>query len=187
MSWKTGDGIRVFTRKDWGAKPPKTNYTPLGDLRSAVLHHGGPVGGPRWTFNAAAQTCRDWQAFHQGPQRGWNDIGYHYLVDGLGRLYEGRPVWALGAHVEQQNSHRVGINFMQDGRTHGLTFAQRRTLRKLMKTDHDRLKLPALRKLANHAGADFGVFGHREVPGQSTECPGNKMLADIHKIIKEFT
>jgi hypothetical protein len=185
MSWTTGDGIKVFTRDDWDARAPRGSYAALGDLRSAVIHHGGPVGAPRWTFEDAAKTCRDWQAFHQNTN-GWTDIGYHFLVDALGRLYLGRPVWALGAHVLSQNSHRVGINFMQDGRFHGLTFDQRKTLRKLMRIDHDRLKLPALRKLANHPGADWGVFGHREVPGQSTVCPGNLLLADVHKILREF-
>jgi hypothetical protein len=186
MSWKTGDGIKVFTRKDWGAKPPKAAYTPLGPLRSVVIHHGGPVGGPRWTFAKAAQTCRDWQAFHQGPQRGWNDIGYHYLVDARGRLYEGRPPTALGAHVLSQNTGRVGINFMQDGRSHGLTGGQRKTLRKLMRSGHERLGLPPLRNLAKHPGSEWGVFGHREVPDQPTECPGGLILADLHAILREF-
>jgi hypothetical protein len=187
MSWKTGDGIKVFTKADWGGKPPKGALSDLGPLRSAVVHHGGPVGGPRWTFASAAQTCRDWQAFHQGPQRGWLDIGYHILVDGLGRLYLGRPTDKLGAHVANQNTGRVGINFMQDGRSHGLTFMQRKTLRKLMRSEHDRLGLPALKDLANHPGSEWGVFGHRQVPGQATECPGDKIASDLSKILKEFT
>jgi hypothetical protein len=186
MSWKTGSGIRVYTRKDWGARAPKGPLAPLGQIRSAVVHHGGPVGSPRWTFKSAAQTCRDWQRFHQ-DSNGWTDIGYHYLVDGLGRLYEGRPPDRLGAHVAAQNTGRVGINFMQDGRTHGLTFMQRRTLRKLFRVQHDRLGLPALKDLAKHPGDDWGVFGHRQVPGQATECPGDKIAADLKKIIKEFT
>jgi hypothetical protein len=184
MSYKTGDGIKVFTRKDWGAKPPKIRGVDLGPLRTAVIHHGGPVGGPRWTFAKAAQTCRDWQAFHQNV-RGWNDIGYHFLVDARGRLYLGRPADELGAHVAQQNTGRVGINFMQDGRSHGLTRLQKRTLKKLFRSDHDRLGLPALHKLSNRPG-DFAVLGHREVPQQSTECPGPKILHDLHAIIKEF-
>jgi hypothetical protein len=185
MSWKTGDGIKVYTRKDWGAKPPKGRFGDLGPLRTAVIHHGGPVGGPRWTFAKAAQTCRDWQAFHQNT-RGWLDIGYHYLVDARGRLYEGRPPDALGAHVENQNTGRIGINFMQDGRTHGLTFLQRRTLRKLFRSEHKRLGLPALKTLANRPG-DFAVLGHKEVPGQATDCPGAAILHDLHVILKEFT
>ena len=186
MSWRTGDGIRVYTRADWGARPPKGPLAPLGQIRSAVIHHGGPVGAPRWTFAAAAKTCRDWQAFHM-DNNSWTDIGYHYLVDALGRLYTGRPVDKLGAHVLAQNTGRVGINFMQDGRSHGLTFMQRRTLRKLFRHEHKRLGLPALKDLVKHPGSEWGVFGHREVPGQSTECPGDLILRDLHTIIKECT
>jgi hypothetical protein len=184
VSWKTADGIKVFTRRDWGAKPPRNVLAPLGQIRSVVIHHGGPVGGPRWTFKAAAQTCRDWQAYHQNGH-GWSDIGYHYLVDARGRLYEGRPPDKLGAHVLAQNTGRVGINFMQDGRSHGLTWLQRRTLRKLFRVKHIKLGLPALKELAKHPGSEWGVFGHREVPGQSTECPGNLILRDLHTITKE--
>lgn len=186
MSWRTGDRIKVYTRDDWGARPPKGVYSNLGPIKSVVIHHGGPVGAPRWTFDAAAQTCRDWQAYHQ-DHNGWTDIGYHLLVDALGRLYVGRPTDKLGAHVLAQNTSRVGINFMQDGRSHGLTFMQRRTLRKLFRHEHKRLGLPALKDLANHPGSEFGVFGHREVPGQATECPGNLILSDLREIIREFT
>jgi hypothetical protein len=186
MSFKTADEIRVYTRDDWGARPPDGSYGPLGPLRSVVIHHGGPVGKPRMTFAEAAQTCRDWQAYHQNTN-GWTDIGYHFLVDGLGRMYAGRPVWALGAHVLGQNTGRVGINFMQDGRTYGLNKAQRVTLRKLFRKKHEALKLPAFKDLANHPGDDWGVFGHRQVPGQSTECPGDLIARDLKAILADYT
>jgi N-acetylmuramoyl-L-alanine amidase len=185
MSWKTGDGIRVYTRRDWGARLPKEKYSDLGPLRTAVIHHGGPVGGPRWTFKAAAQTARSWQDYHMDVN-GWADIGYHFLIDARGRIYLGRPPEALGAHVLKENTGRIGINFMQDGRFHGLTVLQMWTLRKLFRSDHDRLGLPALKRLANRPG-DFGVLGHREVPRQSTECPGREILIDLHRTIKDFT
>jgi hypothetical protein len=187
MAFWTGDLIRVYERNDWRARPPKGALSSLGPLRSVVIHHGGPVGGPRKTFSAGAQTCRDWQAFHQGPQRDWLDIGYHILVDARGRLYLGRPTDKLGAHVANENTGRVGINFMQDGRSHGLTRLQKRTLRRLFKSKHDRLGLPALKFLANHPGSEWGVFGHRDVPGQSTECPGDLIARDLKAILKEFS
>lgn len=187
MSFLTSDAIRVFTREDWDARPPRGAYGELGELRSAVIHHGGPVGKPRWTFGSASQTCRDWQAYHQDVH-GWLDIGYHILVDARGRLYLGRPRWALGAHVLAQNTHRVGINFMQDGRFYGLTWRQKRTLRKLFRRAHHQgLGLPALKDLINHPGDEWGVFGHRQVPGQATECPGDKIAADLAKIIRDFS
>lgn len=186
MSWKTGDGIKVFTRADWKARPPKGQLAPLGDMRSAVMHHGGPVGGPRWTFRAASETCRSWQNFHM-DNHGWLDIGYHILVDARGRLYLGRPTDRLGAHVLNENTGRVGINFMQDGRSHALTGLQKGTLRKLFRHEHTHLGLPALKDLVKHPGSEWGVFGHREVPNQSTECPGDLILADVHRIIREFS
>src|SRR5688572_30843097 len=95
----------------------------------ASIHHGGPVGKPRMTFRAAAKTWREWQAYHQG--KGWSDIGYNLGIDGLGRVYQGRPMWAVPAAVGGHNTGIPGINFMQDGRFHGLNVLQRRTLKVL--------------------------------------------------------
>jgi len=187
MSFQTADGIRVFRRADWGAKPPKGAYSRQPYKRSLVYHHGGDEGKPRPTFDAMAKTLRSWQAFHQGPQRGWLDIGYHFLMDGLGRIYVGRPSTAIGAHVLEENTGRLGLCFVQDGRRYGLTDDQEETVRKLFKGPHRLLGLPALKDLARHSGDDWGVFGHREVPRQATECPGDKIAADMHRIIRSFT
>lgn len=184
--FKTSDGIVVYTRSDWGARKPRAAYGQLGELRSVVYHHGGPVGKPRMTKRAAAATLRSWQAYHM-DSNGWADIGYHAAMDGKGRLYLGRPAWALGAHVFKENTGRFGLVFLQDGRYHGLTDPQERTVRKLFRVRHDRLRLPALKTLARHDGADWGVFGHREVPGQATECPGDLIAFDLKQIIKEWT
>jgi hypothetical protein len=183
MSFKTQDGIKVFTRGDWGARSPSGRYAPLGDLEKLVYHHGGPVGPPRMTFEHGAATCRDWQRFHM-DSNGWMDIGYHLLMDGLGRLYTGRPAWALGAHVALNNTSNLGLNYMQDGRFHGLTDQQKDTTEKLFRRRHGRLGLPALKSLASRPG-EFGVFPHRFFGG--TECPGDLIDRDLKRIIANFT
>ncbi len=56
----------------------------------------------------------------RGNGRRWSDVGYHFLVDGGGHIYQGRryeeakplealPKLALGAHVKRQNSGKIGI------------------------------------------------------------------------------
>lgn len=180
----TKDRILVYERRDWGAAPPRGGYLTQPYLRSLVYHHGGPVGKPRMTKAAAASTVKSWQAYHQ-LNNGWIDIGYHMLMDGLGRLYLGRPVTALGAHVAEQNTGRVGLCFMQDGRFYGLTWGQKRTMRKLIRVRHDKLGLPALKDLYSHPGSDWGVWGHDEVPGQSTECPGSLIKSDVRRLLRE--
>ena len=41
--------------------------------------------------------------------RGWSDIGYHYLIDRDGSIAAGRPLERVGAHVQGHNTGSVGI------------------------------------------------------------------------------
>jgi hypothetical protein len=168
--------LRIFSRARVGLKPPKGAYADRGTLTHVSIHHGGPVGGPRYSFAAAAETWRSWQHYHQ-INNGWLDIGYHFGVDAFGRLYEGRPVNALPAAVGGHNTGSLGIVFLQDGRYHGLTLLQRRTLRRLFNRGIPSRGIPPLRDLARDPRDGVGVFGHKEYSGHGTnECPGELIL-----------
>jgi len=182
MAFTTSAGLIVYERSDWGALPPKDDYT-RHSVFAAVYHHGGPVGGPRYTKKSAVATVKEWQRFHMGPERGWDDIGYHLLFDGLGRAYLGRPWWAVGAHVARQNTGRIGINYMQDGRHYGLTLGQKRSTKLLIQHGIPKIGFPALKTFINDPRQLAGVWGHDEVPGQSTECPGNALRASMKPLI----
>lgn len=41
--------------------------------------------------------------------RGWSDIGYHFLINFEGNIDIGRPVIKSGAHVKGRNSHSIGV------------------------------------------------------------------------------
>ena len=47
------------------------------------------------------------EAWHKA--KGWTAIGYHYVIKRDGALQLGRPLEAIGAHVEGFNSHSVGV------------------------------------------------------------------------------
>src|SRR5688572_13161772 len=110
MATYLNNGLVGFTRQRIGLRPPRQSYT-RHKIRGVSIHHGGPVGGARMTFGQASRTWREWQAYHQG--KGWSDIGYNLGVDGLGRVYQGRPMWAVPAAVGGHNTGIPGINFMQ--------------------------------------------------------------------------
>lgn len=179
MSFTTDAGLIVYEREDWHARQPTSGYSSRGNLFHASIHHGGPVGAPRETFDAAAQTCRDWQRYHQ-DSNGWIDIGYHFLFDARGRAYEGRPPWALPAAVGMHNTGQISFNFMQDGRYYELTAAQRGSLKVLFEHGIPRLDVPPLKRLVTHAGDKWGVFGHNEYSGHaSNACPGTKIATHL--------
>ncbi len=160
---KLSNGIQLASRASAGLRTARDSHV-AGVLRIASIHHGGPVGAPPLTFDAASARWRSFQDFHMNT-RGWDDIGYNLGVDGRGRLYQGRPVGVLPAAVGGHNSNSVGIVFLQDGRKHRLNWLQRRTLATLFKHGVPEIELPPLRELK--------VRGHNEFSGhESNECPG---------------
>ena len=59
--------------------------------------------------HAEAVTCTARQIDEWHKSNGWSGIGYHFFVRKNGEVYEGRPLWALGAHVQGKNDASVGI------------------------------------------------------------------------------
>ncbi|MEZ6194769.1 MAG: peptidoglycan recognition family protein [Planctomycetota bacterium] len=78
-----------------------------------TVHHGGeeqpdaPV-----SKRAAIDRMRSYQSAHF--QRGWADIGYHFVIDGAGRIWEGRLTRWQGAHAGNADLNRgnIGICLM---------------------------------------------------------------------------
>ncbi|OWY62664.1 hypothetical protein B7486_57210, partial [cyanobacterium TDX16] len=80
-------GPPMNLRGSWGAAP--YNGTPdYGDyLGRAIVHH--TVNGNGYSQGQVAGMIRGIQAFHQGSN-GWSDIGYNFVVDRFGTIWEGR-------------------------------------------------------------------------------------------------
>ena len=47
---------------------------------------------------------REWH-----KNRGWRDIGYHFVIHTDGIIHEGRPITQTGAHVGGHNTNNIGI------------------------------------------------------------------------------
>lgn len=106
-----GSAPRVISRAEWGA--PTQTCTPdvASALLGAVLHH---TAGPNSYANTeqARQQIRNDANYHIGT-RGWCDIGYNFIVDKWGNIYEGRanslvePV--IGVHTGGFNTGTLGV------------------------------------------------------------------------------
>lgn len=108
---------------------------------------------------------RQIQNFHMDT-RGWADIAYHLIVMPSGRVYRGRPLKNLGAHVENHNTSHVGICFAGNFETSKPTEKAIRTLTYLVK-QHPRLR-------------GKPVVGHRDFGG--TACPGRNLYPITKKL-----
>ena len=99
--------------------------------------------------------------------RGWSDIGYHYLIDRDGTLVEGRPLERTGAHAKGHNTGSVGISLFgghggnvsdqfEDNFTEDQDLALRELIAKL-KADHPITKIIGHNEVANKACPTFVV------------------------------
>lgn len=143
--------MNIVSREQWGARPPRSvkpvAWTGQNDL---WLHH---TAGPD------TQTPASIQAFHMGPSRMWNDIGYHYLIDTEGTVYEGRGRDVWGAHSPGKN-HEPSVALIGDYSSTPPSDAQHQAV-------YDLLDFLCLRK----------VRGHRE--NTATTCPGEAAYQKI--------
>ncbi len=98
-------------------------------LRWFVVHCSATEAGRNFTVN-------DVRAWHK--QRGFRDVGYHFVIYLDGTLAAGRPLEQIGAHAEGYNADSVGVCYiggMLKGKAADTrTAAQRETLRTLAKT-----------------------------------------------------
>ena len=64
---------------------------------------------PDWmTHSTVEDKVKEVRRWHT-DDRGWTDIGYHYLIDRDGKVAMGRPDNVVGAHVKGHNRHSLGI------------------------------------------------------------------------------
>ena len=108
-------------------------------------------------------TVADIDRWHR--QRGFSEIGYHYIVYRDGSVHPGRDVAQIGAHVKGQNTNSIGICYIGGCATDGTpkdtrTPAQREALRdlvELLTTEYPNATIHGHREFANKACPCFDV------------------------------
>ena len=158
----------LVTRAQWGAKPATAAYTKQKPALFTIHHTAGKF--TRTLEESKEEVLFD-QDYHQN-KNGWIDIGYHFLIDPLGNIFEGRPVTAVGAHVEGRNTGNVGISVM--GYYHAPVSDQ-----------PTEAELAAFAKIGVYLRDNYGMqpdafYAHREL--NSTACPGDLLYAEKQKL-----
>ncbi|MCW1094432.1 N-acetylmuramoyl-L-alanine amidase [Streptomyces sp. RS2] len=102
----------ITTRRGWGAdeKLREKGFVYTKKVKTAFVHHSAT--GNNYRCSQAPSVIRSIYRYHVNST-GWRDLGYNFLVDKCGNIYEGRaggvskPV--LGAHTLGFNANSMGI------------------------------------------------------------------------------
>ncbi len=107
-----GPRPRIITRRGWGANESwrERKFVYTKKVKAAFVHH--TASGNKYKCSQAPSLIRGIYRYHV-KSMGWRDIGYNFLVDKCGNIYEGRAGGAakpvLGAHTLGFNSNSMGI------------------------------------------------------------------------------
>lgn len=104
--WPYYPSPTIQPRTAWNASAPSSGLTAIGTTTRLIFHHTG------WNFsNTGYSDCaaevKKIQDYHMN-NNGWSDIGYHYVIDPAGRIWEGRLTLYQGAHTIGYNDD-IGI------------------------------------------------------------------------------
>ena len=184
----------IVPRSGWNAdekiRRASPSFAPV--LRLALVHHTAGANG--YTAAQSPAIVRAIELYHvQG--NGWNDIGYNFLVDRFGQVFEGRYGGiernVVGAHAEGFNTGSVGVAVL--GEYGSLPVAQkaRDALAALLAWRLDVAHIDPATTLSVLSGgnarfpAGLPVFlrtvsGHRDTG--FTDCPGNALYGILNDL-----
>lgn len=162
----------VHSRQEWGARATAGCGSPHSP-RYLTVHH---TATPNQDSQDVPSRLRGIQSFHI-DQRGWCDIGYHFLISQDGQIWQGRAdEQRTGAHVGGHNTDNVGLghlgNFEEIEPPAPLLQASARMMAWMSQTYGVELDREHVR-------------GHREWPDNNTACPGQHLFSRLEDLLQD--
>lgn len=165
-------------------------YAPT--LGFAVVHH--TAGTNAYTAAESAAIVKGIQLYHVRAN-GWNDVGYNFLVDRYGQVFEGRYGGVtrnvIGAHAGGFNTGSVGVAVMGSYDSKSISVAARAVLVRLLSWRLDVAHVEPLSSItwASGGNSEFppgtpvtlrAISGHRDTG--FTDCPGDVFYGQLPAI-----
>src|SRR5688572_1549995 len=180
----------VVTRTAWGCPDGQdSGWTPqYTTVTHLIVHH-----------SATTNVSSDWAAvvrsiwnYHTHTQ-GWIDIGYNYLIDPNGIVYEGRAGGdnAIGAHFSCRNGNTMGVCMLGTFTSVSPTAAALNSLKQLLAWKAEQRGIDplgssyhpgTLQTMPNISGHRNGNPAYPSNACTTTSCPGNNLYAQLPAI-----
>jgi hypothetical protein len=190
----------IITRSEWGANEAIRRNKKKGpqiadNVHIAIVHH--TAGTNNYTRVQSAAIVRGIELYHV-LGNGWDDIGYNFLVDKYGQVFEGRyggmQRAVVGAHALGFNFGAVGVALIGNYNSARLTAAARASLVSLLAWRLDFAHLDPLSQVSRISAGNpeyrkgtavslRAISGHRDT--YPTSCPGSNLYAQLPSIARQ--
>lgn len=148
-------------------------------VHTLVVHHTAS--------NNATDKRSGWErmqalyAYHAN-NRSWGDVGYNYVIDQNGQIYEGRAGgdYVVGGHAYCNNIGTMGIALMGNFENEQPTTDQTKSLQWLLIELGEKYGINHSRSVQYHGETRASIIGHRDVT--QTQCPGKTLYSGLPQI-----
>jgi len=123
-------------------------------IKEIIIHCSATPEGKDFTV----QDIKRWHL-----NRGFRDIGYHYVIYRDGSVHTGRPVAQAGAHCLKHNAHSIGICYIGGLAMNGKTPKDTRT-------EAQKVAIVQLLKDLHNRYPKATVHGHRDFAAKACPC-----------------
>ena len=172
----------IYSRHQWGANEQMRNgFAGYGEITGSFVHHTVNANG--YAAGQVPSILRAIYAYHvQG--RGWSDIGYNFLVDRFGRIWEGR--WGgigravIGAHTLGYNEESFAMSAIGNYENVQPRKAMLRAYARLYAWKLSLYGVAAQASVRIDGHAFRAINGHRDAA--ATACPGRHLYAKLGSI-----
>jgi len=172
---------QIISRALWGADPSLMTWLPEYKKASKIIIHH-TAGSNNYT-DGAAQVRAIY--YYHSVTRGWGDIGYNFLIDKFGNIYEGRYGGAdvVGAHVLGYNYGSIGIAMIGTYSDIDISDASRQALNDLCAWKCLTNNIDPLGTSLFVDKNTYNIAGHRDYA--STACPGQAFYNTFPRLRNE--
>lgn len=151
----------IIPRSAWakGGQRTSGDAHAMNGVRRITIHHTAMDANGLDTKSEVATMLDRIRKEHLRRNTRFVDIGYHYIIDPQGRVWEGRSLNLQGAHVADQNEHNLGISLMGNFDIQRPTPAQVHTLNAFVP-----------QQMRRYSVRTASLFTHQELG--ASRCPG---------------
>ncbi|WP_437034140.1 FG-GAP-like repeat-containing protein [Streptomyces sp. enrichment culture] len=189
----------VITQAEWGASTDYDGTPSYGtEIKAAVVHHTGVDADNGVSCADSDARLRTIQQAHIA--QGYYDIGYNFVVDRCGQIFEGRsggmdlPV--VGAHDVGFNTDTVGVSYIGNFESARPSRAAMDSIARVIAWKFGMYGIDPAGRVTLTSGVDAGVSGNRIAKGASvtlprvfghrdtnyTACPGENLYPKLPRI-----
>ncbi|MFI8302376.1 FG-GAP-like repeat-containing protein [Streptomyces sp. NPDC085927] len=189
----------VITQAEWGASTDYDGTPSYGtEIKAAVIHHTGVSSDNRVSCAESRARMRSIQQEHFA--RGYFDIGYNFVVDRCGQIFEGRsggmdlPV--VGAHDVGFNTDTLGLSYLGNFEDVQPSRPAMDAMARIIAWKFGMYGIDPTGRVTLTSGVDAGVSGNKIAKGESvtlprvfghrdtnnTACPGKNLYPKLSRI-----